>query len=57
MRLWKFLKSVVTEMKIVVWPSAKQNRTDTITVFGTAIFFTIFLGAVDWIVQFLLMKL
>ncbi|AEN98905.1 preprotein translocase subunit SecE [Fructilactobacillus sanfranciscensis] len=56
-RLWKFFKSVVAEMKLVVWPNAKQTRTDTVTVIGTTIFFTAFLGIIDWAVQTLLIKL
>ncbi|WP_429970579.1 preprotein translocase subunit SecE [Fructilactobacillus sp. Tb1] len=56
-RLWNFFKSVGTEMKLVVWPNAKQTRTDTLTVIGTTIFFTVFLGLIDWAVQTALIKL
>ncbi|EHL99557.1 preprotein translocase, SecE subunit [Lentilactobacillus parafarraginis F0439] len=51
MRLWKFLKNVVNEMKVVTWPNAKQTRTDTSTVLGTSIIMAIFLGIIDFIVQ------
>ncbi|TLQ19546.1 preprotein translocase subunit SecE [Lentilactobacillus parafarraginis] len=51
MRLWKFLKNVVNEMKVVTWPNAKQTRTDTSTVLGTSIIMAIFLGVIDFIVQ------
>ncbi|WP_283678030.1 preprotein translocase subunit SecE [Lentilactobacillus sp. Marseille-Q4993] len=54
MRLFKFFKSVVTEMKVVTWPNAKETKRDTSTVIGTAIIMAIFLGAVDWIVQWAL---
>ncbi|AQW21795.1 preprotein translocase subunit SecE [Lentilactobacillus curieae] len=52
MKLGKFFKSVVTEMKMVTWPNAKQTKTDTSTVIGTAILMAIFLGIVDWLVQY-----
>lgn len=38
-------------MKIVTWPTAKENRRDSITVIGTSIFFALFLGGVDWLIQ------
>lgn len=41
-------------MKVVTWPTAKENRRDTSTVLGTSIIMAIFLGAVDWIVQWAL---
>lgn len=47
----KFLKSVFHEMKIVTWPTAKENRRDSITVIGTSIFFALFLGGMDWLIQ------
>ncbi|KRN40576.1 hypothetical protein IV51_GL001197 [Fructilactobacillus fructivorans] len=50
-RFWNFLKSVVAEMKVVVWPNTKQTRTDTSIVVWTTIFFAIFLGVIDWAIQ------
>lgn len=47
----KFFKSVIEEMKIVTWPTAKQNRKDSITVIGTSVFFALFLGLIDWLAQ------
>ncbi len=41
-------------MKVVTWPNAKETKRDTSTVIGTAIIMAIFLGAVDWIVQWAL---
>lgn len=38
-------------MKVVTWPNAKQTRTDTSTVLGTSIIMAIFLGIIDFIVQ------
>ncbi|MEE6716168.1 preprotein translocase subunit SecE [Schleiferilactobacillus harbinensis] len=45
----KFLKSVVQEMKLVTWPTFKENRHDTGTVMITSILFGVFFGAVDWV--------
>ncbi|MDF7638369.1 preprotein translocase subunit SecE [Lactobacillus sp. ESL0791] len=47
--MFKFLKSVGHEMKLVSWPSAKQNRHDTIIVIVVSILFAIYLGALDWL--------
>lgn len=44
----KFLKSVVKEMKLVTWPTFKQNRHDTMTVVVSSILFAVYLGALDW---------
>ncbi|GAA2980668.1 preprotein translocase subunit SecE [Lentilactobacillus parakefiri] len=54
MRLINFFKKVAQEMKLVTWPNASQTRTDTSTVIGTSIIMAIFLGLVDWIVQWAL---
>ncbi|WEV70520.1 preprotein translocase subunit SecE [Lactobacillus sp. ESL0785] len=43
----KFFKSVVQEMKLVTWPTAKQNRHDTMTVIVTSILFAAYLGLLD----------
>lgn len=45
----KFLKSVGHEMRLVTWPSAKQNRHDTGTVITTSVLFAIFLGLLDYL--------
>ena len=47
MKMIKFLKSVVEEMKIVTWPNAKQTRKDTSTVVMTSVLYAIFFGVVD----------
>jgi preprotein translocase subunit SecE len=51
LRLVNFLKNVVKEMKVVTWPNAHETRRDTSTVLGTSIIMAIFLGCIDWIVQ------
>ncbi|MCM2436880.1 preprotein translocase subunit SecE [Periweissella beninensis] len=50
--MMKFLKSVFEEMRIVTWPTAKENRKDSLTVIGTSIFFAVFLGCIDWLLQY-----
>jgi len=52
MHLLRFFKSVGKEMKQVSWPGVKQLRHDTGTVIGISVLFSIFFGAVDWIVQY-----
>ena len=47
----KFFKSVGQEMKLVHWPSAKENRRDTVNVVLTPLFYAIFLGALDWVFE------
>ncbi|RVU71417.1 MULTISPECIES: preprotein translocase subunit SecE [Lactobacillus] len=44
----KFLKSVGHEMKLVTWPTYKQNRHDTGVVIISSILFAAYLGALDW---------
>ncbi|NVY95986.1 preprotein translocase subunit SecE [Lactobacillus sp. DCY120] len=50
----RFLRSVKDEMKLVQWPTWKENRHDTMTVIMTSIVCALFLGACDWIFQKLL---
>ncbi|MGX7418892.1 preprotein translocase subunit SecE [Carnobacterium gallinarum] len=44
----KFLKGVKSEMKQVTWPTGKELRKYTMTVFGTVFFFVIFFMVVDF---------
>ena len=53
----KFFKSVVKEMKMVTWPSAKQNRHDTMTVIASSVLFAAYLGALDWLFSWLTQKI
>ncbi|USS88730.1 preprotein translocase subunit SecE [Fructilactobacillus cliffordii] len=55
-RFWNFLKSVVCELKLITWPNARQTRIDTTTVIGTTLFFTVFLGLIDWALEALLLN-
>lgn len=49
----KFLKSVGHEMRLVTWPSAKQNRHDTGIVITTSVLFALFLGLLDYLFSIL----
>ncbi|USS90109.1 preprotein translocase subunit SecE [Fructilactobacillus carniphilus] len=55
-RFWNFLKSVIGELKLITWPNARQTRIDTTTVIGTTLFFTVFLGLIDWALEALLLN-
>ncbi|USS87845.1 preprotein translocase subunit SecE [Fructilactobacillus hinvesii] len=55
-RFWNFLKSVIGELKLITWPNARQTRIDTTTVIGTTLFFTVFLGLIDWALEAILLK-
>ena len=54
--MFKFLKSVGHEMKLVTWPTYKQNRHDTMVVIVSSVLFAIYLGALDWLFSFLTQK-
>ncbi|APX71098.1 preprotein translocase subunit SecE [Companilactobacillus allii] len=56
MKLFKFFGSVKKEMKVVVWPTAKENRRDTWTVVATSLMYAIFFAAVDWALVALLQQ-
>ena len=43
MHIFRFIGSVVEEMKHVSWPNASQTRRDTSAVLTTSILFAIFL--------------
>lgn len=47
----KFIKSVIQEMKLVTWPTAKENRHDTWIVVSTSIIFSVFFAAVDFLIS------
>lgn len=44
----KFIKSVIEEMKLVTWPTAKETRHDTGIVITESILFALYLGLLDW---------
>ena len=48
MKLFKFFGSVNKEMKLVVWPTFKENKRDTWTVIATSLMYAIFFAIVDW---------
>ncbi|MDN6028606.1 MAG: preprotein translocase subunit SecE [Lactobacillus sp.] len=47
----KFLKSVGHEMKLVHWPSLKENHRDTSIVIISSILFGAFLGLIDFLLS------
>ena len=53
----KFFKSVAQEMKMDIWPSAKQNRHDTAIVITSSILFAAYLGALDWLFSWLTQRI
>lgn len=53
----KFFKSVIQEMKLVTWPTYKQNRRDTATVIVSSLLFALYLGALDWAFSALIQRL
>lgn len=52
-----FFKGVAHEMKLVTWPTAKQNRRDTVTVITSSVLFAVYLGALDWLFSWLTQKM
>ncbi|KIS03254.1 preprotein translocase subunit SecE [Paucilactobacillus wasatchensis] len=51
MHLFRFFKSVIQEMKLVVWPTARENRRDTTVVVSLTVFFVLFFALFDWLIQ------
>lgn len=43
----KFLKSVIEEMKLTTWPTAKETRHDTSVVITLSVLFALYLGGLD----------
>ncbi|GKQ42168.1 protein translocase subunit SecE [Companilactobacillus sp. RD055328] len=54
MRLFKFFGEVKNEMKVVTWPTAKENRRDSWTVIMTSVMYGLFFAAIDALILFLL---
>ncbi|WP_370717875.1 preprotein translocase subunit SecE [Limosilactobacillus equigenerosi] len=55
----RFIKSVGHEMRLVVWPTRKENARDTRVVLSITIFFMLFFALFDWLIKqglFLLTK-
>ena len=48
MKLFKFFGSVNKEMKLVVWPTFKENKRDTWIVIATSLMYAVFFSLVDW---------
>lgn len=54
MKLFKFFGGVKDEMKLVTWPTAKENRKDSSTVIMTSILYGLFFAVVDGGIMFIL---
>lgn len=54
MKLFKFFGEVKEEMKIVTWPTAKENRHDSWTVIMTSVMYGIFFAVADGLIMFLI---
>ena len=50
----KFIKSVIHEMTLVTWPTAKETRRDTTTVIITSLIFAAYFALADWVILLLL---
>lgn len=53
-KIVNFFKSVMHEMRLVVWPTPKQWRKDVLTVIEMTIIFALFFAASDWVLNQLL---
>lgn len=51
--MFKFFKGVGHEMKLVKWPTFKQNRHDTLIVVAFSLLFAAYLGGLDWLFSYL----
>lgn len=56
-KLLNYLKASQEELKKVVWPSKKETRNHTLLVIGISLLVAIFLGAIDFLFNFVLDKL
>lgn len=50
--MFKFIGSIVQEMKLTTWPSRKQSVRDFFMVIEYTIFFLIFIMIFDWVTQY-----
>jgi preprotein translocase subunit SecE len=53
-KLITYLKESRAELKKVVWPSKKETRNHTLLVIGISLGVAIFLGAIDFLFNFIL---
>jgi preprotein translocase, secE subunit len=53
-KLFNFFGEVKEEMQKTTWPSGKELRKDSATIFGVIIFFSIFFYVSDIVLNFLL---
>jgi len=53
-KLFNYLKESREELKKVVWPSKRETRNHTLLVIGISLLLAVFLGAVDYLFNYLL---
>lgn len=54
--MFRFIHSVFHEMRLTTWPNRKQSWHDFWMVVEYTAFFTIFVMAFDWVINFALTK-
>lgn len=54
MKLIKYIKSSIEELKKVTWPTKQETYNYTWLVIGISIFVAIFLGGLDYLFSFIL---
>jgi len=52
-----YIKDSQEELKKVVWPSKRETRNHTLLVIGISLGVAIFLGAIDFLFNFILEKI
>lgn len=53
-KVTSFFGEVKEEVQKTDWPSGKELKKDSATIFGVLIFFSAFFYAADWLINFLL---
>ncbi|OHD56022.1 MAG: preprotein translocase subunit SecE [Spirochaetes bacterium GWF1_51_8] len=56
-RIVNFIKESIEELKKVTWPSKDTAISSSVVVIGFIVVFAIFLSAIDWLVELVLLAL
>ena len=54
-RIVNFIKESIEELKKVTWPSKDTAISSSVVVIGFIVVFAIFLSAIDWLVELVLL--